>query len=78
VKHIYLGSIPTLEECEYVVVSATEVFGRPETYIFPSDENGKVTDWLELEGSFQGEWNIDKALSRGWLHSSLQNSTIGE
>lgn len=40
----------------HVVVSATVVpfGGGPETYIFPADENGKVTDWGELDGSYKG------------------------
>jgi hypothetical protein len=40
---------------EYVWVSATVVpFSGPETYIFPCDADGNVTDWLELDGSYRG------------------------
>lgn len=51
---------------EYVWVSAVpHVCGieGPETYIFPSNAEGEVLDWLELEGSFEGEMNIEKALA---------------
>lgn len=34
-----------------VVLSTAEVLGRHETYIFPADKDGQVTDWLELQGS---------------------------
>lgn len=50
------------ETCEYVVVSATTVLGVPETYIFGADENGKVTQWLELPGSFKGALDHREAL----------------
>lgn len=41
-------------EYNYVVVSATIAYGRPETYIFGADESGNVIDWLELPGSIHG------------------------
>jgi hypothetical protein len=48
---------------EYVVVSATyAMFTGPETYIFPADKKAKVTDWGELEGSFRGGIDHNKAL----------------
>jgi hypothetical protein len=57
-----------LEGNEHVVVSAVEhYFGFTpiiETYIFPADEKGKVIGWGELPGSFQGDTNHEKALSR--------------
>jgi hypothetical protein len=49
----------------FVAVSAACVWfegGRPETYIFPSDENGKVLDWGELPGSYKGGLDHEKAL----------------
>ena len=50
-------------EHEYVVVSATNVpYSGDETYIFPSDKDGKVKSWGELEGSFRGEKDHDQAL----------------
>jgi hypothetical protein len=48
---------------EFVVVSATvAMYSGPETYIFPSDENGKVINWGELDGSFKGALNHVTAL----------------
>lgn len=53
---------------EYVVVSAVNAFGMGnETYIFPSDDSGKVINWAELEGSYQGGLDHHKALrDAGW------------
>lgn len=51
------GSLP-----EYVVVSAVDSPYVYETYIFPSDENGTITDWMELDGSYKGGTDIDLAL----------------
>ena len=54
---------PPHEGHEYVVVSATfAMFSGPETYIFPATENGEVTDWGELNGSYRGDFDHDKAL----------------
>ena len=48
---------------EFVVVSAVVVpYGGPETYIFPALEDGQVMNHLELEGSFQGSLDHNKAL----------------
>ena len=47
----------------HVVVSATNVmFTGPETYIFPSNEKGKITDWGEIDGSYRGGLSLTKAL----------------
>ena len=50
-----------LEGHEFVVASAVtidlSIIGRasePETYLFPADESGAITDWLELPGSQKG------------------------
>lgn len=53
----------TTKLTDHVVVSATAVL-RPETYIFPASSAGKVLDWLELEGSFQGGLDHEHALNR--------------
>lgn len=46
-----------------VVVSAVNApFSGPETYIFPGDEDGKVTDWGELDGSYRGGLDHEEAL----------------
>ena len=50
---------------EYVVVSGAYAFMYgPETYIFPANEDGEVTDWGELEGSFKGYIDHNEALER--------------
>lgn len=54
---------PPLDGSTFVVVSATTVLGRPETYIFPADENGSVINWGEMEGSFQGGKDHTRALA---------------
>lgn len=46
---------------EFVVVSAAIVFGGPETYIFPANEDGEILNWAELGGSEQGildHWEV--------------------
>lgn len=50
------------KETEHIIVSAAIVFGEPETYIFPSDENGSVTSWGEMPGSFKGALDHEEAL----------------
>jgi hypothetical protein len=49
----------------YVVVSATFVLDRCETYIFESDKNGNVTNWFELEGSCNDVYDHEEALING-------------
>lgn len=55
---------PPLEGNEYVVSSLAYALDiiPPETYIFPADKDGKITDWGELDGSFQGDWDHVQAL----------------
>lgn len=50
------------ESSEYVVVSAVDASYATETYIFPSDEHGTITYWGELDGSFQGDVDHERAL----------------
>lgn len=50
-------------ENHYVVVSATYGPRNEETYIFPADDEGEVTCWLPLEGSFNGGLDHKKALA---------------
>lgn len=51
---------PPLEDGEdrhgLVIASAANcpITGRPETYLFPANEDGEVTDWCELGGSQKG------------------------
>lgn len=52
----------------YVVTSAiVAIFSGPETYIFPADSDGEIIDWAQLNGSYQGELDHEKAiLGAGW------------
>lgn len=60
-KHYKLA--PPLDGHQYVIVSAANVpMSGPETYIFASNKAGEIVDWLELEGSFKGDLNHEKAL----------------
>jgi hypothetical protein len=45
----------------YVAVSATSTF-ETETYIFPCDSTGKVTNWGELPSSYRGGLDATRAL----------------
>lgn len=44
---------PPLEGSKFVVTSIAYAF-QVETYIFPANEEGRITDWGELDGSEQG------------------------
>jgi hypothetical protein len=41
-------------KADHVIVSAVEVLGVSETYIFAARETGEVVNWGELAGSFRG------------------------
>jgi hypothetical protein len=50
---------------DFIIVSAISCASdtlEPETYVFPSDENGTVLDWLELDGSFRGDMDHKRAI----------------
>lgn len=48
---------------EYVVVSAASVpFSGPETYMFPSDSEGHITDWGEIGASQKGHVSHETVL----------------
>ena len=51
------------ERYEYVVVSAVVAYSGPETYIFPADKDGNITDWGELDGSYRGGMDHEAALA---------------
>ncbi len=51
------GNLP-----EYVAVSAIRESFATETYIFEANSDGKVLSWTELDGSFRGDTDHDKAL----------------
>jgi hypothetical protein len=65
---------PPHEGNEFCVVSATDVFcSGPETYIFPSDASGKITDWGELDGSIRGTLKHEDAISEaGYIISEQE------
>ncbi|RII41909.1 hypothetical protein DWB68_10305 [Galactobacter valiniphilus] len=47
---------------KHVIVSAAVAYGNPETYLFPADASGEVTDWTELPGSLKGHLDHTAAL----------------
>lgn len=50
-------------DVEFVIVSATVAFDSgAETYIFPSNKDGEVVDWGQLDGSFRGGMSHIEAL----------------
>lgn len=50
-------------QTDFVWVSAVcAIFSGPETFIFPADDNGEVLGWAELEGSFRGGLDHERAL----------------
>lgn len=53
---------PYLGEYAHVRISAANVMGNPETYVFPADSTGKITDYGELDASFKGACDIARAL----------------
>ena len=55
---------PPLDGNEYIITSASDVmFTGAETYIFPADKDGNITDWCELRGSYRGELNHKRCFS---------------
>ena len=49
------GKKDVKKKAKYVIVSAANVmYDGPETYIFPANKKGEVTNWGELEGSYKG------------------------
>ncbi len=49
---------------EYVITSAVNaLFDGPETYVFPANETGEPTSWGELDGSFRGALDHDRAIT---------------
>lgn len=66
---------PPLEGNEFVAVSAVDLHRetwavnlpevmKSETYIFPSDGDGFVSDWGELRGSMKGTLSHSEALAK--------------
>lgn len=50
---------------EFIVVSGCYIkaIDREETYIFASDKTGKITCWAEMDGSFNGGIDHEKAIN---------------
>ena len=46
----------------FVVVSAIRHDWAHETYIFPANAEGDITDWHELPGSYRGGMSHEEAL----------------
>jgi hypothetical protein len=59
--NLYRLSVP-LKGKKFIIVSAVNLYGHDETYIFPATKDGEVTDWMELPGSFKDEQDHGKAL----------------
>lgn len=53
---------PPLEGHEFVVASCACIMGEPETYLFPSDSEGTISSWGELDGSIKGVLDYAAAL----------------
>ena len=55
----------TKKHTRFVIVSATWVpfVGGVETYIFPAGSDGEPLNMLELDGSFKGGWDQERALN---------------
>ena len=62
IAKLYQLTPPIDTAIKFVVVSATDGYSGPETYIFPADRQGRVTHWGELAGSFRGSLDHEKAL----------------
>ena len=62
IASLYNVSPPIDKDIHYIVVSATIVpFSGPECFIFPADASGKIINWQELDGSYQG--GLDHSLA---------------
>jgi hypothetical protein len=52
---------------EYVVISGVCNQYAHETYIFPGDADGEIIDWGEMDGSFRGAVDHERAIREaGW------------
>ncbi|WP_454113529.1 hypothetical protein [Microbacterium maritypicum] len=53
---------PPMDGVEFVITSAVNHSWAHETYLFPADEDGAIVDWGELEGSYRGDTDHERAL----------------
>ncbi len=57
------GEFKPTRATEYVITSAVHAMcSGPETYIFPADRDGEVLSWGELDGSFRGDLDHNRAI----------------
>lgn len=54
---------PPLDKKSQVLVSAASISDSTETYIFPCDDDGNVTSWVEMRGSQKDTLSHAKVLS---------------
>lgn len=54
------GDAPSFD---HVVTSAVSAYSGPETYVFPANSDGEIVDWGELDGSFRGSFDHEKAIA---------------
>jgi len=64
--HYVSQKVYAVENGTCIVVSAANVpDSGPETYIFPSNLKGNIFNYIEMNGSFRGSLDFNKALSNG-------------
>jgi hypothetical protein len=71
-----LWRVDTPDGQRFVITSAACVMGRPETYVFPANEDGAVTNWLEADGSFAGDLDHDRAIAGYCEYLEEQRETL--
>ena len=68
----------TTDTTEYVLISTSTACGM-ETYIFPADRDGKVTDWGELDHSCKDYVSGEEMLKRmGYTLTDHKCSSCGK
>ncbi len=64
-----------VKKTSFVVASATvAMFSGPETYLFPSNKDGEIINWGELDGSYRGGLDHELALSNAGY--SVKNKEV--
>jgi hypothetical protein len=59
----------------FIAVSAVDNEWARETYIFPTDGEGQVLSWGEMNGSFQGAMDHGEALKRAGYEEVIPENT---
>lgn len=66
-----------VKETSYVV-SSYGIY-EVETYLFPADADGNIINWIELPGSFRGDYNHVEALENaGYAATVSSAATFGK